>query len=94
MSVAGRSITSFAGNAKGAASRSSVPPLFTAHTIYRKGERDNDRRSEQHFRKAGNHQGRRDYPENPIISSGFHTNMITIILDEPVVKPLNVRVDG
>ena len=43
MSVAGRNITSFAGNAKGAASRASVPPLFTAHTIYRKGEQDNDR---------------------------------------------------
>ena len=63
MSVAGRNITSFAGNAKGAASRASVPPLFTAHTIYRKGEQDNDRLSEQHFRKAGNHQGQRDYPE-------------------------------
>lgn len=60
MSVAGRNITSFAGNAKGAASRASVPPLFTAHTIYRKGEQDNDRLSEQHFRKAGNHQGQRD----------------------------------
>ena len=31
---------------------------------------------------------------NPIFSGGFHTNMITIILDEPVVKPLNIRVDG
>ena len=31
---------------------------------------------------------------NPILSCGFHTNMITIILDEPVVKPLNIRVDG
>ena len=90
MSVAGRNITSFAENAKGAASRASVPPLFTAHTIYRKGERDNDRLSEQHFRKAGNHQGKRDYPENPILSSGFHTNMIAIILDKPVVKPLNI----
>ena len=90
MSVAGRNTTSFAGNAKGAASRASVPPLFTAHTIYRKGERDNDRLSEQHFRKAGNHQGKRDYPENPILSSGFHTNMIAIILDKPVVKPLNI----
>ena len=57
MSVAGRNTTSFAGNAKGAASRASVPPLFTAHTIYRKGEQDNDRLSKQHFRKAGNHQG-------------------------------------
>lgn len=31
---------------------------------------------------------------NPILSSGFHTNMITIILDKPVVKPLDIRVDG
>ena len=61
MSVAGRNITSFAGNAKGAASRASVPPLFTAHTIYRKGEQDNDRLSEQYSRKAGNHQGKRDF---------------------------------
>ena len=90
MSVAGRNITSFAGNAKGAASRASVPPLSNARTIYRKGEQDNDRLSEQHFRKAGNHQGKRDYPENPILSSGFHTNMIAIILDKPVVKPLNI----
>ena len=37
MSVAGRNITSFAENVKGAASRASVPLLFTAHTIYRKG---------------------------------------------------------
>ena len=43
MSVAGRNTTSFAGNAKGAASRASVPPLSNAHTIYRKGEQDNDR---------------------------------------------------
>ena len=57
MSVAGRNITSFAGNAKGAASRASVPPLSNARTIYRKGEQDNDRLSEQHSRKAGNHQG-------------------------------------
>ena len=63
MSVAGRNITSFAGNAKGAASRASVPPLFTAHTIYRKGEQDNDRLSEQHSRKAGNHQGKRDHTQ-------------------------------
>ena len=63
MSVAGRNTTSFAGNAKGAASRASVLPLFTAHTIYQKGEQDNDRLSEQHSRKAGNHQGQRDYPE-------------------------------
>ena len=63
MSVAGRNITSFAGNAKGAASRASVPPLSNARTIYRKGEQDNDRLSEQHSRKAGNHQGKRDYPE-------------------------------
>ena len=27
---------------------------------------------------------------NPILSSGFHTNMIAIILDKPVVKPLNI----
>ena len=43
MSVAGRNTTSFAGNAKGAASRASVPPLSNARTIYRKGEQDNDR---------------------------------------------------
>ena len=43
MSVAGRNTTRFAGNAKGAASRASVPSLFTAHIIYRKGEQDNDR---------------------------------------------------
>ena len=47
MSVAGRNITSFAENAKGAASRASVPPLSNARTIYRKGEQDNDRLSEQ-----------------------------------------------
>ena len=63
MSVAGRNIMSFAENAKGAASRASVPPLSNAHTIYRKGEQDNDRLSEQHSRKAGNHQGKRDRPE-------------------------------
>lgn len=63
MSVAGRNITSFAGNATGAASRASVPPLSNARTIYQKGEQDNDRLSEQHSRKAGNHQGKRDYPE-------------------------------
>ena len=63
MSVAGRNTTSFAGNAKGAASRASVPPLSNARTIYRKGEQDNDRLSKQHSRKAGNHQGERDYPE-------------------------------
>ena len=40
MSVAGRNTTSFAGNAKGAASRASVPPLSNARTIYRKGEQD------------------------------------------------------
>ena len=61
MSVAGRNTTSFAGNAKGAASRASVPPLSNARTIYRKGEQDNDRLSEQHSRKAGNHQGKRHY---------------------------------
>ena len=27
---------------------------------------------------------------NPILSGGFHTNMIAIILDKPVVKPLNI----
>lgn len=43
MSVAGRNITSFAGNAKEAARRASVPPLSNARTIYRKGEQDNDR---------------------------------------------------
>ena len=31
---------------------------------------------------------------NPILSSGFHTNVIAIIFDEPVVEFLNVRVDG
>ena len=31
---------------------------------------------------------------NPILSCGLHTNVITIILDEPVVKPLDIRVDG
>ena len=71
MSVAGRNITSFAGNAKGAASRASVPPLFTAHTIYRKGEQDNDRLSEQHSRKAGNHQGKRDYPRKRCAGCGI-----------------------
>ena len=63
MSVAGRNTTSFAGNAKGAASRASVSPSSNAHTIYRKGEPDNDRLSEQHSRKAGNHQGKRDYTQ-------------------------------
>ena len=63
MSVAGRNTTSFAGNAKGAASRASVPPLSNARTIYRKGEQDNDRLSKQHSCKAGNHQGQRDHPE-------------------------------
>lgn len=56
-------VITVAGNAKGAASRASVPPLSTAHTIYRKGEQDNDRLSEQHFRKAGNHQGKRNHTE-------------------------------
>ena len=63
MSVAGRNITSFAENAKGAASRTSVPPLSNVRTIYRKGEQDNDRLSEQYSRKAGNHQGKRNHPE-------------------------------
>jgi hypothetical protein len=31
---------------------------------------------------------------NSILSCGFHTNVITIFLDDPVVKPLNIRVDG
>ena len=31
---------------------------------------------------------------NPILSSGFHTNVIAMILDEPVVKPLNIRFDS
>ena len=63
MSVAGRNITSFAENAKGAASRAFVPPLSNAHTIYQKGEQDNDRLSDQHSHKAGGYQGKRDYPE-------------------------------
>ena len=63
MSVAGRNITSFAGNAKGAASRASVPPLSNSRTIYRKGEQDNDRLSKQHSHKAGNHQGKRDHTQ-------------------------------
>ena len=28
--------------------------------------------------------------ELSILSGGFHTNMIAIILDKPVVKPLNI----
>jgi len=31
---------------------------------------------------------------NPVFSCGFHTNMITMILDKPVVELLNTRVDG
>ena len=31
---------------------------------------------------------------NLIFSSGFHTNMMAIILDGPVVKPLDIRIDG
>ena len=31
---------------------------------------------------------------NPIFSSGFHANVIAIILDEPAVKLLNIRIDG
>ena len=31
---------------------------------------------------------------NPILSCGFHTDMIAIIPDKPVVKLLDVRVDG
>ena len=68
MSVAERNITSFAENAKGAASRDSVPQLSTAHTIYRKGEQDNDRLSEQHSRKAGNHQGKRDNTQGGVLA--------------------------
>ena len=55
MSVAGRNITSFAENAKGAASRASVPSLFNARTINRKGESKNDRQSDYFKHKAGNH---------------------------------------
>ena len=83
MSVAGRNITSFAGNAKGAASRASVPPLFTAHTIYRKGEQDNDRLSEQHSRKAGNHQGKRDYPRKRCAGCGIPFGKVTLLQGDP-----------
>ncbi len=31
---------------------------------------------------------------NPIFSGGFHTDMITIIPDKPVMKSLDIRVDG
>lgn len=31
---------------------------------------------------------------NPKFTSGFHTNVIAIILDKPVVEPLDIRVDG
>lgn len=31
---------------------------------------------------------------NPILVSGFHTDMISMILDKLVVKPLDIRVDG
>ena len=31
---------------------------------------------------------------NPIFTSGFHADVITIILDQPVVKPLDIQVDG
>ena len=31
---------------------------------------------------------------NPIFSGGFHANVIAIILDEPAVKLLNIRIDG
>ena len=31
---------------------------------------------------------------DPILSSGSHTDMIAIILDKPVVKLLDIRVDG
>ncbi len=30
---------------------------------------------------------------NPILSGGFHTNVITFILNKPVVKPLNIRME-
>ena len=32
--------------------------------------------------------------KNPVLFCGLHTNAITIILDEPFVKTLNIRVDG
>lgn len=31
---------------------------------------------------------------NPILASGFHTNVIAMILDKPIVQPLDIRVDG
>jgi len=31
---------------------------------------------------------------NPIFASGFHTDMVTMILDEPVVKVLDIRVNS
>lgn len=31
---------------------------------------------------------------NPILSGGFQTNMIAIILDKPVMKLLNIRIDS
>ena len=31
---------------------------------------------------------------NPVLASGFHTDMIAVILDKPVMKLLNIRVDG
>ena len=31
---------------------------------------------------------------NPVLSSGFHAYMIAIILDKPVVKLLDIRVNG
>ena len=31
---------------------------------------------------------------NPILASGFHANVITMIPDKPVVKLLDIRVDG
>lgn len=40
-----------------------MPPLSNARTIYQKGEQDNDRLSEQHPSKAGNHHGKRNYTQ-------------------------------
>ena len=31
---------------------------------------------------------------NPILAGGFHADMITMIFDKPIVKLLNIRVDG
>ena len=32
--------------------------------------------------------------KNPVFYGGFYINVVTIILDEPVVKPLDIWVDG